>query len=687
MERTWAGSASGDSAPLRPPSTPEEKLAGRYRLERKLRERAGTVTWQAFDDVLSRTVIAHVMEPDSTAAAAVLSAARKSALATDSRFLRVLDAMDGDTPFVICESVIGVRLQELLTRGALTSLESAHIVREIADALAPMHTQGVFHRRLDPQNVTITRSGNVKISGFLIDAALNARAPEPAPSWREQEAADVRAMGKLLYACLVARWPIDLDLEQTRQWGLLAAPLTSPAVSGERRWVPPATLSSRVSAPLDAICMQILSPRPGSEALRTAEEVDTALARVLGSAAADDQLEHRVALLIGSQTTQGAPGEQIAHPVSGSPGVRIGPDEPAPAAVRTPATPGVPGRTSTMSSVGAPSATLRTDAVRTGTASETTLPSKAVPAGARPANPVSANPVSSNAVSSNAVPRTMGTRGLRAPGPRAPRSADATPTRTMGAVGGPQPARAPIRPMGRPGGWHPDVEQESPRIPARTNRRTPSEPSRAFRLGRWLIPLFVVVMVVVSVTGMLRSCGSSLAAWPTTSQRSHGGSATTSAASAPLAAAPNSVTEFDPVADGGEGREMPTEIPLATDGKPSTAWHTQEYWNSAAMGGLKPGTGLLLEYSALSTVKAVQLSLVGAPTGVQLMVPVDEANPSTTSVKDWKVVASEAAAPTTVTLTPEAPLTTRHLLVYITSLPKLSNGHYQAGIAEIKVNP
>ncbi len=612
MERTWAGSAAGDSDQLRSPTNSPDMLAGRYRLVRKLHEWSGAVTWQAFDDVLSRTVVAHVMEPDSNAAAAVLSAARRSALATDSRFLRVLDAMDGDTPFVICESVVGVRLQELLARGALTALESAHIVREIADALAPMHTQGVFHRRLDPQTVTITRSGNVKISGFLIDAALNARTPEPAPSWRDQEAADVRAMGKLLYACLVARWPIDLDLEQTRQWGLIAAPLTSSAVSGGRRWVPPATLSSRVSAPLDAICMQILTPRPGSEALRTAEEVDTALSRVLGSVAADDQLEHRVALLIGSQAGH-ADGVQV-----GSGGVK---GEPAHAAVPP-----------------QQSATVNADAT----------PTHMLPA------------VPRNGALQTRTPPSTSQRGT------------------------PQALR---RPMGTPGGWHPDVEPESPQAAIETRRHPRAKPSRAYRLARWLIPLFVIVMVVVSVTGMLRSCGSSVAQWPATSQRIHSASGATTGASAPLAGAPRSVTEFDPMADGGEGREMPTEVGLATDGNPATAWHTQEYWNSAAMGGLKPGTGLMLDFGAVSTVNAVHLTLVGTPTAVQLMVPADDSRPSTASVKDWKVVAADAAAPESVTLTPSAPLATRHLLVYITSLPKLANGHFQAGIAEIKVNP
>ncbi|SER74854.1 putative peptidoglycan lipid II flippase [Propionibacterium cyclohexanicum] len=637
MERTTADPVLGGSSESGPATMSASLLAGRYRLEHELHVHHGAVSWQAFDDVLSRRVVAHVLEPGSDHTAGVLAAARASALATDSRFLRVLDAMDGDTPFVICEAVTGVSLRELLSHGPLTALEAAHIVREIADALVPLHSQGVFHRRIDPQTVTITRSGNVKISGFLIDAALGSSAPGPPPSWREQEASDVRALGKLLYASLVARWPIDLDLEQTRQWGLLAAPLTSPAVSGERRWVPPASLSARVSAPLDAICMEILCPRPGGEALRSVEQIDTALGRVLGNAAADDQLEHRVALLLGDRSAPDRLGDEAfgSWPT------------PAPLAM---------GETTSAITTAQPARDVTLAAPATSLAPATAIVERG------PAEP-------SRSVSH---PRTS--------------SAPASPPARRPPQSSVQRVGAPAnRLSGRPGGWHPDPQPGTPRIsPGRDRPQT--EPSRAYRLGRWLIPLFVILMLVVSVSGMLRSCESSLSGWPGTG--SHGRSTSTAARSdIPLAGAPKSVVEFDPVADGGEGKESPAEVPLATDGNPSTAWHTQEYWNSALMGGLKPGTGLMLDFGAVSTVDAVKLTLVGEPTGVQIRVPADDAHPSMATVRDWKVVADDASAPQTVTLSPSTPVTTQHLLVYITSLPKLANGHFQAGIAEIKVNP
>lgn len=51
-----------------------------------------------------------------------------------------------------------------------------------------------------------------------------------------------------------------------------------------------------------------------------------------------------------------------------------------------------------------------------------------------------------------------------------------------------------------------------------------------------------------------------------------------------------SVTDADP---GGEGREMPGEVPLAYDGNASTAWRSERY-ATPAFGGLKDGVGLAL---------------------------------------------------------------------------------------------
>jgi putative peptidoglycan lipid II flippase len=119
-------------------------------------------------------------------------------------------------------------LQVIVNHGPLSGLEAAWITREVADALAGVHSLGLYHRRLSPETVIITPSGNVKIVGLLIEAALRPGADTALPQATTSEQIDVTDLGRLLYASLVCRWPGG------PAFGLPNAPMVS------RRWMSPA---------------------------------------------------------------------------------------------------------------------------------------------------------------------------------------------------------------------------------------------------------------------------------------------------------------------------------------------------------------------------------------------------------------------------------------------------------------
>lgn len=579
------GSAQGEPPQPDPPSgaprpagtsvqgQPGQLLAGRYRLDRPLLSRATTPSWQAFDETLSRLVVVHLLSPQDPGTPAVLAAARRASVATDSRFLRVLDALDPGTAepfgFVVREFVDGESLQDLLGQAPLSGIEAAWVTREVADALAPMHAQGLFHRRLTPRSVLISVNGNVKIAGLLLDAALNPLPAEDALSWTEQEAIDVRAMGKLLYASLVARWPVDADFPQTWAWGLPAAPRAG------QHWVPPSAIRAGVPPALDAVCMAIIDPQPHGGQLHTAADVSTALGRVLGSAEATGDLETRV--LSYRQTTR-MPADQTSLP---------------------PTTP---------MAVGA------------------WLPE-------------------SDTAAANLLP------GFGAP--------DEGITEVM-------ESGQPEEGSSRPAEW---------------------TDSTVYRRLRWLIPVVVGVVLIFALVGAIQSFLPRLRPGGAThSVPAASASPNPTSASGPVHIA--SVREFDPVADGGEQGENPKQVPLATDGDPATAWHTQDYFGSPKMANLKPGTGLLLDLGQPTDVRSAALTLVGEPTAVQLMAPTDlnAADPPMDTVKHWQTLTGNDAAGPQTTLSLPQPVHTRYLMVYLTSLPKTGDNTYRGGIAEIVIS-
>ncbi|SDD34818.1 murein biosynthesis integral membrane protein MurJ [Auraticoccus monumenti] len=293
-------------------------LGRRYRLEEVLAGRADAHTWRAFDQVLSRSVLVQVLPPEDPRSPALLEAARASAVATDSRFLRVLDAVYSDDPavgsYIVTEFSPGQTLEVLLNQGPLSALEAAWLVREAADALAGMHAMKLHHGHLGPDALTITPAGNLKITGFLLEAAIvptedEAEAVSGAPREEDPEVQDVRDLGRLLYAALVSRWP------GAARYGLEAAPRDGD------RLLTPRQVRHGVSPALDRITDQILSPVPRQHdtPLTTAAEVAGALNAVLGTADASHDLERRVRQpvpVVGAQATTAVPAVSASSPVS-----------------------------------------------------------------------------------------------------------------------------------------------------------------------------------------------------------------------------------------------------------------------------------------------------------------------------------------------------------------------------------
>lgn len=258
---------------------PGTVLAGRFTLEDLLDESSGALFWRATDQVLARSVAVHVLPDTDPRATALLGGARSSALVSDPRLLRVLDAAATDgMVYVVNEWGSGVSLDRLLAEGALSPRRAAWLVQEVADAIAVAHRNGVAHGRLLPENVMISEAGSVKVIGFVIDAVLRSSsgqrlATDGTPL--TARASDVVNLAGLLYAALVGRWP-----------GTVGS--TIPVAPTEHgRPLRPRRVRAGVPRPLDAICEQVLNGElhPHAAPIDTALEIRAALSDFLGDPA------------------------------------------------------------------------------------------------------------------------------------------------------------------------------------------------------------------------------------------------------------------------------------------------------------------------------------------------------------------------------------------------------------------
>ncbi|WP_326833296.1 protein kinase family protein [Cutibacterium porci] len=564
-------------------------LGGRYRLDQELSHPESSLMWRAFDTKLHRPVLIHALAPHGRRTPAVLDAARRAAVATDSRFLRVLDAVvagPGEpASWIVSEYARGKSVEELLETGPLSALEAAWIAHEIADAMAPLHAQGVFHERISPGTVLVTSTGNLKISGLLIEAALHPRPGDTSRPWPDREAADVTDIGRVLYACLVSRWPNgqghrpSVERATTMSWGL------PPAPTDAHGWLTPREVRAGVSPALDILCDQILAqvPRYNEVPLRTANEIAQSLGRTLGSADAAADLERRIRFPVGPASRLG---DEPWHS-----------DEP----------------------------------------SEPMAPQDAD----QPERAEEYGPDEEGYWSPEAAAGEWG----RLPGP-VPWSSNNDPDTTQLT----------------PDNWSEDDNERELAKARPHNRRWPP----------FLMAAVAVVMVVCLIAVGVR----------------HSDSGASRGASQPTAVRVAHVQEFDPVEDGGDAKENDEQVKLATDGDPSTAWHTVVYRNSAKLGNLKPGVGLVVDLGQVTEITSVKVLLVGSGTTVSLWKPthdISSGEPPMTTIKDWTRIAEESGAGTTATLKPSTRVETRHLLVYLTELPPKSAARYQGGIADIAV--
>ncbi|MBD0708580.1 MULTISPECIES: serine/threonine protein kinase [unclassified Streptomyces] len=183
------------------------KLARRYRLEECVTRLDGFSSWRAVDEKLRRAVGVHLLPADHPRARSVLAAARSSALLGDPRFVQVLDAVEeNDLVYVVHEWLPdSTELTALLATGPLEPHDAYQLVSQVSQAMAAAHREGLAHLRLTPSAVLRSSTGQYRIRGLAVNAALRGITAE------RPQRSDTEAIGALLYAALTQRWPYDSD--------------------------------------------------------------------------------------------------------------------------------------------------------------------------------------------------------------------------------------------------------------------------------------------------------------------------------------------------------------------------------------------------------------------------------------------------------------------------------------------
>lgn len=202
------------------------------------------------------------------------------------------------------------------------------------------------------------------------------------------------------------------------------------------------------------------------------------------------------------------------------------------------------------------------------------------------------------------------------------------------------------------------------------------------RLAIVLVILLVLAAIGTGVYSLTRHHGS-----PSANPGRSGGNSASPSTAAKTVLTPVGAQGYDALGLASDpGDEDNAGAKFAIDGSQSTAWHTQFYLSNPALGGLKKGTGLLLDMGKLVSLSSVQVTF-GPTAGANVAIEVGNSNAiSPTGLASFtKVAKRKHLDGGTQTFQTSSTAKGRYVLIWFTKLPPNNAGQFQAFVYNVVV--
>ena len=249
-----------------------ELIDRRYEVMEALGSGGMADVYLAHDGVLDRDVALKVLNRrfsgDQEFVERFRREARSAATLSHPNVVPIYDrgeAEDGAC-YISMEYLPGGTLEDRISQDApMDPRVATHVGAQIAEALAAAHEGGVIHRDVKPQNVLVTRTGDVKVGDFGIARAESAASmtgnailgtaaymsPEQAAGRPVDARSDLYSLGVVIYEMLTGEPPFAAD-----------GPISAAMKHANEAPLPPKRKNPQVPDALDDLVVRLLSKDP-----------------------------------------------------------------------------------------------------------------------------------------------------------------------------------------------------------------------------------------------------------------------------------------------------------------------------------------------------------------------------------------------------------------------------------------
>jgi serine/threonine protein kinase/Tfp pilus assembly protein PilF len=206
-------------------------LGNRYEILQLLGEGGMGAVYKASDRELDRFIALKVIRPELVSNPSILARFKQELLlahqVTHRNVIRIYDLGEADgLKFITMEYIEGKDLRSIIREKKSSPEEAVEVIQQVCNALEAVHSVGVIHRDLKPQNIMQDSSGRILVMDFGLARTLEGdgmtqtgalvgtmeyMSPEQALAKDLDQRSDIFAIGLILYELLTGRTPFQAE--------------------------------------------------------------------------------------------------------------------------------------------------------------------------------------------------------------------------------------------------------------------------------------------------------------------------------------------------------------------------------------------------------------------------------------------------------------------------------------------